>query len=332
MSITPRVSVVVPCFNGAPWVETAVRSVLAQEVSELELLLADDASTDDSIFVARQSAAGDPRFRVLTADQNRGMTANWNAALAETRGQFVCKLDCDDAWRPGTLRALLGAYDSRPGLTAAFCRTLQCDAEMEPVGAYRGDLAFLRRESNPAQDSVRSTQQWYEWCFDDIQLWHSNAFMLRRETLVDRLHGWDARFGCASDTDLILRVLELGGEVAHLAHLGVWYRATTGSVSDSGRRQGWVSVEGLLASALSLQRTAARRPLSRHLSLQRRRCRAALLEQTRDHTYRPPERLVPGHRSLISDLDPLPALERTLWRARCQLSAAVRSLRFARDA
>lgn len=325
-------SVIVPCFNGAPWVATAVRSVLAQDVRELELLLADDASTDESISVARQSAQGDPRFRILAAEHNLGMTANWNAALSQARGEFVCKLDCDDSWRPGTLRALLSAYESNPRLTAAFCRTIQCNAHLEPVAAYRGDLAFLCRGSDPAQDVVRSAERWYEWSFEDIQLWHSNAFMLRREILVDRLGGWDERFGCASDTDLILRVLELGGEVAHLAHVGVWYRATPGSVSVSGRRQGWVSIEGLLANALSLQRTAAQRPLSKALSLQRRRCRAALLERLRTDSYNPPERLLPGHRSLSDELNPMPAVQQWLWRARCWLTAAVRRIRPVGDA
>jgi GT2 family glycosyltransferase len=322
MVIHPRVTVIVPCFNGAAWVATAVRSVLAQDFGDFELLLADDASVDDSIAVAREAAGGDSRLRILVAEHNRGMTANWNAALAEAHGEFVCKLDCDDAWRPGTLRALLAAFEARPGLTAAFCRTLQCDAELEPSGAYRGDLAFLRRGLDPAKDAVRAAEEWYEWCFDDIQLWHSNAFMIRRELLADRLGGWDERFGCASDTDLILRVLELGGEVAHVAHVGVWYRSTPGSVSDTGRRQGWVMVEGLLACALSLQRSAARRRLSRHLRLQMRRYRASLHEQLRDGGYASPARLAAGHASLVQDLDRMQATERVRWWLRCRLSSA----------
>ena len=102
MAGLPRVSVIVPCFNGARWVANAVRSVLAQDTGDLELVMADDASSDGSAAVARQSAQGDPRFRIVSAEHNRGMTANWNAALRQARGEFVCKLDCDDSWRPGT--------------------------------------------------------------------------------------------------------------------------------------------------------------------------------------------------------------------------------------
>lgn len=320
---SPRVSVLIPCFNGAPWVATAVRSVLSQDIEDLELLLADDASRDDSIAAATQAAEGDRRFRVLRAERNRGMTANWNAALAETRGEFVCKLDCDDAWTPGTLRALLAAHESNPDLGASFCRTLHCGADLDAGAAYLGDRAFLRRSRDPSLDVVLPADTWYEWCFDDIQIWHSNAFMLRRDVLVDRLGGWDDRFGCASDTDLILRVLELGRQVAHRGHVGVRYRATPGSVSDAGRRQGWVSIEGMLACALSLQRVAARRTLSPYLSQQRRRYRATLHARIAGG-YAPPERVATGHTSLLRELEPLSRFEHWTWRVRCILSNRLR--------
>lgn len=319
----PLVSVIMPCYNGADWVATAVRSVLEQDVADLELILADDCSTDASRDVAREAAAGDSRLVLLSAPRNLGMTANWNSALSQTRGRYVCKLDCDDAWHRGTMQALLDAYDTNPGLTAVFCRTTQCDADLNPISAYRGDLAFEKRGVDPAIDSIRPTGQWYQWCFDDIQLWHSNAFMLRREILVDGLGGWDQRYGCASDTDLILRVLEQDGDVAHLSHVGVMYRATPGSVSDAGRREGWVEVEGMLASALSLQRTAARRKLSRHLATQRMRYRSAL-QTILDGGYRPPARVAAGHAALVSELRPQTLAERLVWRARCAASNMLR--------
>jgi glycosyltransferase involved in cell wall biosynthesis len=320
----PLISVVVPCFNGAAWVSHAVESVLNQDERDFELILADDASTDASVDIVRRAAKADSRVRVLLSERNRGMTANWNTGLATARGRFICKLDCDDAWRPGTLHSLLGAFVKFPELTAAFCRTVQCDAQLEPTDAYLGDQAFLRRGFDPSLDCVRPAEDWYEWCFDDIQIWHSNAFMIRRSTMVDHLGGWDQRFGCASDTDLILRVLELGGEVAHLGHVGVRYRATPGSVSSNGRRQGWVSVEGQLACALSLQRTSDRKPLSRHLALQRRRYRAALHKFRDREDYHPPHRVAKGHVELMEELRRMPASSRMAWRARCWLSELLR--------
>lgn len=315
-----RVSVIVPCFNGMDFLSRSMPSVLSQDEGNLELLLVDDASSDESVATAHRIAREDSRVRVLCAERNRGMTANWNAGLAAARGEFVCKLDCDDEFRPGTLRALVGTFDKHPDLNSAFCRTVQCNAELQPVGQYLGDQAFVRRGVDPLIDQTRPASDWYEWCFDDIQIWHSNAFMLRRSTLVERLGGWDQRFGCASDTDLILRILELGGDVAHLGHEGVCYRATPDSVSATGRRQGWVSVEGQLACALSLQRTAALRPLSRHLRIQQRRYLAGLNGPTQDGLYKPPERVAAGHRDLFGALVRMSFASRMAWKGRCWVS------------
>jgi GT2 family glycosyltransferase len=324
------VSVLVPCFNGARYLDESLTSVLAQADCSFEVIVSDDASTDDSLAIARGYAARDARFRVLAAQHNRGMTANWNAALAAARGNYVCKLDCDDAFRPGTLACLRAAFVASPGLTAAFCRTLRCDDQLEPLGSYLGDQALIRAGLDPLRVHTHPAGFWYERCFDDIQIWHSNAFMLPRQTLVNRLGGWDARFSCVSDTDLILRVLELGGDVAHVPHVGVWYRTTVGGVSDSGRRLGWVSIEGWLACALSLERTAAVVRLSRHLRLQHQRIRANLAdsvarEQSESEGY--PPRVRDSIVALRRELSAPKAVSQGMYRLRVNASRLFRTVK-----
>ena len=68
----PRASVVVASYNCAATLEAAVRSALRQSLRELEVIVVDDASTDDSVAVARRVAAADPRVRVEALDANRG--------------------------------------------------------------------------------------------------------------------------------------------------------------------------------------------------------------------------------------------------------------------
>jgi hypothetical protein len=77
----------------------------------------------------------------------------------------------------------------------------------------------------------------------------------------------------------------------------------------------------MLAAALSLQRTAARRRLSRHLATQRQRYRSALRTLV-DGGYRAPARVAAGHAGLLADLHPQPLVERLAWRARCAVSDA----------
>lgn len=325
------VSVLVPCYNGASYLGACLDSVVSQSGIDLEVIVADDGSTDASVDIAQGYASLDPRVKVLAATANQGMTENWNSALRAATGEFVAKLDCDDVWRPGTLRALVGAFEARPDLTASFCRTLQCDDKLEPVASYRGDRALLRAGIDPLVDASLPAASWYELCFDDVQLWHSNAFLVRRSLMQETLQGWNSHYSCASDTDLILRILEQGGDVTHLAHPGVWYRATPGSVSDTGRKQGWVALEGRIVSALSLQRSSKISSLSRHLRLQQRRMLSLIEEFQKQQSLKGngafPQAVATKLEPLLLSIDRMSNWELSRYRLRTTVSSLRRSWR-----
>ena len=217
------------------------------------MIVSDDASTDGSVAVAEAYAQRDTRFRVNRNPANLGMTRNWNAGLAAARGRYVVKLDSDDAFRPDMLRQLVEAMESDAAPVVAYCRTLDCDAALEPFSSYLGEHALIRARIPPLQAHALKGHAWYRLCFDDIQLWHSNAQMHRRDTLV-QMGGWDESWGCASDTDLILRVLERNQTVCHVPYAGVLYRHRPGSVSAQYRKQAWLAWESALVHLGSLSR------------------------------------------------------------------------------
>ena len=166
---------------------------------------------------------------------------------------------------PATLATLIEALEGDGTPFAAYCRTLDCDADLIPFSSYLGDNAWIRANLSPLEARTLRGRDWYELCFDDIQLWHSNAGMYRRTDLL-ALGGWDEAWGCASDTDLMLRVLELDRPVAHCPYAGVLYRHREGSVSHQFRKQQWLRVEAPLVHASSLARAASgARPLSPRL-------------------------------------------------------------------
>lgn len=250
---TPLVSVLVPIFNGERFLEASLSSVAAQTFADFEVILSDDCSSDGSVGIASQWQARDERFRVLAGARNLGMTANWNKALGEARGKYVVKLDCDDAMRPRCLEELVNEMERFPQVYAAYCRTLSCDQNLQPYASYLGDTALILNRMNPLSRHSLPGHAWYEMCFSDIQLWHSNAQIHRRDNLL-RLGGWDTTWGCGSDTDLILRVLEQGQDVSHLPYAGILYRHHEDSVSDHFRKKGWLRWEGTLIPLLSLSR------------------------------------------------------------------------------
>lgn len=107
----PRVSVIVPAYNAEGTIDRAVASVLSQTMTDLEVLVCDDGSTDGT--AAKLAACGDGRLRVLR-QENRGRGAARNRALAEARGHYVALLDADDWWLPTKLAGDVSLLDSQP--------------------------------------------------------------------------------------------------------------------------------------------------------------------------------------------------------------------------
>jgi glycosyltransferase involved in cell wall biosynthesis len=105
-----RVSVILPIFNRVGTIRRCVDSVRAQTLADWELIVTDDASTDDSIAVIE--AYGDPRIRILRHERNRGAAAARNTAMREARGECVAWIDSDDEWLPDKLAAQIARLES----------------------------------------------------------------------------------------------------------------------------------------------------------------------------------------------------------------------------
>lgn len=249
----PLISVLVPVYNDSAFLDATLSSVASQTFRDFEVIIADDASQDGSVSIASRWASADVRFKLTINPRNLGMTANWNQALSIARAPYVLKLDADDVMRPRILEVLLEEMERDSEVYAAYCRTLSCDENLEPFASYLGDRAFVHKGMDPLVRYVRPGQDFYNMSFSDIQLWCSNAQMHRRQNLL-KIGGWDATWGCASDTDLILRVLEQGRLICHNPYTGILYRHRAKSVSDNFRKHGWLVWEGLLIHLLSLNR------------------------------------------------------------------------------
>ncbi|MFI4998447.1 MAG: glycosyltransferase family 2 protein [Reyranellales bacterium] len=125
----PRISVVVTCFNCRDYVGDAIRSVARQTLRDFDCVIVDDASTDDSAKVVRQTLdeLNDPRFSLVRLDKNVGQTGATRAGLAKTQAPFVCFLDSDDLWNDNFLERHLAAHLNESyavGFTACNARLI----------------------------------------------------------------------------------------------------------------------------------------------------------------------------------------------------------------
>ncbi|MCC6937944.1 MAG: glycosyltransferase family 2 protein [Flavobacteriales bacterium] len=120
---SPRVTVLTTLYNKGPFVERAVRSILDGTFGDFELLIVDDASTDDGLERVRRFT--DPRIRILTSAENTGRAAAANRGYDAARGEYVAVLDADDVAHPERLAEQIAFLDAHPdiGVCGSYAQT-----------------------------------------------------------------------------------------------------------------------------------------------------------------------------------------------------------------
>lgn len=107
ISVHGLVSVVMPAYNAASTLKNSVSSVLKQTYGNLELLIVDDCSSDDTQIILRELSDQDERIRVMRFDVNKGVAEARNLAIQTAKGKYIAFLDSDDVWMPEKLERQL---------------------------------------------------------------------------------------------------------------------------------------------------------------------------------------------------------------------------------
>ena len=120
------ITVIMPAFNAAPWIGSAIESVLLQSETSWELLIVDDGSSDGTRDIADRYAAMDGRVRRTSNSRTKGAAGSRNTGLAEARSEYVFFLDSDDVLLPDSLELLRGlvrgsGFDAARGEMSFYC-------------------------------------------------------------------------------------------------------------------------------------------------------------------------------------------------------------------
>ncbi|MBW3629135.1 MAG: glycosyltransferase family 2 protein [Gemmatimonadetes bacterium] len=129
------VSVVVPSYNHAQYVEKSLRSILAQTLAPAELIVIDDGSRDGSPQIIDRVLKDAPFPCELVARGNRGLCATLNEGLARSRGEYFTYLGSDDAWLPDALRERVELLQARPEAVLAYGHFYVMDGQGQVVGS-----------------------------------------------------------------------------------------------------------------------------------------------------------------------------------------------------
>ncbi len=124
-----KISVIMPVYNCERYLESALRSVLSQSVTDLELIAVDDHSTDASRDILRRYAEEDPRIRLILHEKNSGVAAARNCALDAAQGEYVAFCDADDLVPEGAYEALLKTIREQDIAIGSFDDVYYEDAE-----------------------------------------------------------------------------------------------------------------------------------------------------------------------------------------------------------
>lgn len=191
----PIVSVVIPCYNYARFLPAAVRSALGQAGVDVEIIIVDDRSTDDSAEVARRLSAAHPAVRALVNDANCGHVHSFNRGWAASTGEYVVKLDADDLLAPGALARAVALLEAYPNVGLVYGHPHHFSSP-EPPG---GRVATVRWD-------VWDGAVWLE---ERCRLGVSaitNPEMVLRSSLLGELGPMDPTVPFAPDMEISLRV------------------------------------------------------------------------------------------------------------------------------
>jgi glycosyltransferase involved in cell wall biosynthesis len=204
-----------PVYNGERFLAAAIGSILGQSHGNLELLVLDDGSTDDSAAIAR--SFGDPRVRLICNGSNQGVIRTRKRGIGEARGACIAFLDCDDIALPERLAVQFGFLRDNPDVVMMGSWIALMDE--------RGDLtgAFSRYVTAP--ESLPSAML-FDNCFAQ------SAVMARREALESV--SYREEYPCAEDYDLFAR-LTLAGKSGNIPRVLTLYREHGGGVSKTRR-------------------------------------------------------------------------------------------------
>ncbi len=142
--MTPRIAILLPVYNAAPFIADAIHSLLTQTFQNFELHIIDDGSTDNSLQLITQAVANDPRIQLLH-QPNRGLIATLTSAIDRILGrgvEFIARMDADDLSLPTRLEKQLAALDANPHISL-------CGTQIQTFSDSPGTGPISRHPTTP---------------------------------------------------------------------------------------------------------------------------------------------------------------------------------------
>ena len=232
----PDVTVLVPSYNHAAYIERTLRSIYAQTLAPKKLIVIDDGSKDESVKIIQRTLLDCPFPSELIVRENRGLSATLNQGFTLTSGEFFAYLGSDDVWLPTFLEKRIELLETRPNAVLSFGH------------------AFLIDENDFIFDS---THEWNE--FSDVNMlplllrgivFASSSVVYRRSALAK--HGWNEN-SILEDYELYLKLSADGEFALGEEILSAWRQHGWNTSGDfSAMLNEWLAAQNLVADRLKI--------------------------------------------------------------------------------
>jgi glycosyltransferase involved in cell wall biosynthesis len=211
----PRVSVIMPCYNHAQFVVESANGILAQTHNDLELIIVDDCSSDNSWETIKGVAQKDSRVKIIRHDFNQGASKSRNDGLRAANGQFIGFCDADDVWETWKLIRQMKLLEENPDYDVVYGDAIIIDVSGSPTGQRFSELfpvpkatsgwlfrelvvrnfinmqgVLMRKECVQSagyfDEEIKWVEDWWYW----VRLSRHHRFLYSKEPLAKyRVHG-----------------------------------------------------------------------------------------------------------------------------------------------
>ncbi|MEA5616605.1 glycosyltransferase family 2 protein [Cronbergia sp. UHCC 0137] len=220
-----KISVVIPVYNSEISVAATIESVLSQTYPDLEIIIVNDGSTDQSMAICQQF--DDQRIKIIH-QKNRGLAGARNTGIRHATGDFLAFVDSDDLWLPEKLEKHLQHFNNSPKVGVSFSRSRFIDEQGIPLGIYQ-----MPKLTNITPE--------YLFCRNPIS--NGSSVVIRKDVLMEikfheNLYGevedfyFDDRFRQSEDIECWLRIaLQTNWEIEGIPEALTLYRLNSGGLS-----------------------------------------------------------------------------------------------------
>ncbi len=223
--MNPEVSVIIPAYNTSAYISQAIESALGQTLKNIEVIVVDDASTDNTLEVIRSFA--DERLKIFVNHQNQGAGGTRNRALKEAKGEWIAVLDSDDWYAPERLEKLLQVASTENADIVADDLFLIRDGDSSP-------WSTLINESRELIDKIKQIDPVY---FVETDVYGQKGLHLgiskplfRRDFLIQQNIEYDAKIKVTQDFWLVLKCLIKKARFFLVPEPYYYYRSRLGSL------------------------------------------------------------------------------------------------------